>query len=126
MDGAVVSWACKKQTGVSLSTMKAELIAASQAGCELLGLKGLFGELDMKVVEPMPMWMDNQAAIKQLGSEKSTSSAKHIDIRFISSATTLKSRRSRQVMLSLEKLLQTYGRRHCQRRGLWTYAICLS
>ena len=82
MDGAVVSWACKKQTGVSLSTMKAELIAASQAGCDLLGLNKLFGELDMKVVEPMPMGMDNQAAIKQLDSEKSTSSAKHVDIRF--------------------------------------------
>ena len=30
----------------------------------------------------MPMWMDNQAAIKQLESEKSTTSAKHVDIRF--------------------------------------------
>ena len=38
MYGAVVSWSCKKQTGVSLSTMEAEFIAASQAGCELLGL----------------------------------------------------------------------------------------
>ena len=28
------------------------------------------------------MWIDNQAAIKQLESEKSTSSAKHVDIRF--------------------------------------------
>lgn len=28
------------------------------------------------------MWMANQAAIKQLKSEKSTSSAKHVDIRF--------------------------------------------
>ena len=82
MDGAVVSWACKKQTGVSLSTIGAELIAASQAGCELLGLNELFGELDIKFVEPMPMGMDNQAAIKQLDSEKSTSSAKHVDICF--------------------------------------------
>ena len=62
--------------------MEAEFIAASQAGRELLGLKELFGELDMKVVEPMPMWVDDQAAIKQLDSEKSTSSAKHVDIRF--------------------------------------------
>ena len=30
----------------------------------------------------MPMWMDNQAAINQLENEKSTSSAKHVDIRF--------------------------------------------
>ncbi|CAI5746258.1 unnamed protein product [Peronospora destructor] len=82
MDGAVVLWVCKKQTGVALSTMEAEFIAASHAGRELLGLTELFGVLDMKVVEPMPMWMDNQAAIKQLESEKSTSSAKHVDICF--------------------------------------------
>ena len=30
----------------------------------------------------MPMWIDYQAAIKQLESEKITSSAKHVDIRF--------------------------------------------
>ena len=82
MDGAVVSWACKKQTGVSLSTMEAEFIAASHAGRELLGLKELFGELNMKIVKPMPMWMDNQAAINLLKTEKSSSSAKHVDIRF--------------------------------------------
>ena len=35
MDGAVVSWDCKKQTGVSLSTMEVEVIAASQEGREL-------------------------------------------------------------------------------------------
>ena len=62
--------------------MEAEFIAASQAGREILGLKELFGELDMKIVEPMPTWMDNQAEIKQLESEKITSSAKHVDIRF--------------------------------------------
>ena len=28
------------------------------------------------------MWIDNQAAIKQLESEKSTPSAKHVDIRY--------------------------------------------
>ncbi|CAI5703653.1 unnamed protein product [Peronospora effusa] len=82
LDGAVVMWTCKKQSGVSLSTMEAELISASQAGRELLGLRELLGELKLKISEPMPMWVDNQAAIKQLESEKSTSSAKHVDIRF--------------------------------------------
>ena len=82
MDGAVVLWLCKKQSGVSLSTMEAEFISASQAGRELLGAKELLSELRVRVREPMPMWIDNQAAIKQLESEKSTSSAKHIDIRF--------------------------------------------
>ena len=82
MDGSVVFWSCKKQSGVSLSTMKAEFIAASQAVRELLGMKGLFDELKLNVIKPMPMWMDSQAAIKQIESEKSTSSAKHVGIKF--------------------------------------------
>lgn len=53
MNGTVVSWTCKKQSGVSLSTMEAEFIAASHAGREVLGLRGLFGDLNMKVMEPM-------------------------------------------------------------------------
>ena len=36
----------------------------------------------MQVRELTPMWVDNEAAIKHLESEKSTSSAKHVDIRF--------------------------------------------
>ena len=59
MDGAVVLWAGKKHTCVSLSTVDTELIAASQAGRELLGPKELFGELNMMIVEPMPKWTDN-------------------------------------------------------------------
>uniref|UniRef100_A0AAV1TZS5 Polyprotein n=1 Tax=Peronospora matthiolae TaxID=2874970 RepID=A0AAV1TZS5_9STRA len=82
MDSAVVLLSCKKQSGVSLSTMEAEFISASQAGRELLGTKELLNELKLRVREPMPMWIDNQAAIKQLESEKSSSSAKHVDMRF--------------------------------------------
>nr|CCA18855.1 pol polyprotein putative [Albugo laibachii Nc14] len=51
-------------------------------GSELLGLRQLFQELGIKIAEPMKMKMDNQAAIKQLESEKSTASAKHVEIHF--------------------------------------------
>ena len=59
MNGLVVAWFCKKHTGVSLSTMEAEFIVASQAGRELLGLKKLFGELGIPTLQPVTMWMDN-------------------------------------------------------------------
>lgn len=81
MDGAIVHWVCKKQTGVSLSTMEAEFTSASHVGRELLGLRELVRELHHVVSEPMHMHMDNQAAIKQLKSEDSMASAKHVDIR---------------------------------------------
>ena len=48
----------------------------------LLGVGVLLLELKLQVCTPMPMWMDNQAAVKQLEAEKSTTSAKYVDIRF--------------------------------------------
>nr|CCA28192.1 PREDICTED: similar to retrotransposon protein putati [Albugo laibachii Nc14] len=82
IDGAVVLWSCKKQNGVSLSTMEAEFIVASQPGLKLLGLRELYQELCIRIAEPMQMKVDNQAAVRQLKSEKSTASAKNADIRF--------------------------------------------
>nr|CCA26031.1 AlNc14C341G10799 [Albugo laibachii Nc14] len=73
---------CKIQTGVSLSTMEVGFIAASHAGRELLRLRQLFLEQGIKIAEPMKMRMENQAGTKQLESEKSTASAKHVDICF--------------------------------------------
>ena len=81
MDDAIIQWVCKKQTGVSLSTMEAEFALASHIGRELLGLRELVCEIGFRVKNPMSMLMDNQAAIKQLESEGSMSSVKHIDVR---------------------------------------------
>ena len=41
MNDFVVLWLCKKQSGVSLSTIEVEFISASQAGREILGSKQL-------------------------------------------------------------------------------------
>ncbi|GMF44997.1 unnamed protein product [Phytophthora fragariaefolia] len=81
MDGMPVSWTCKKQGGVSLSTMEAEYTAASVMAAELLGVRGLLGGLDVKHVVPMTLRVDNQAALKQLEGEGASTKAKHIDVR---------------------------------------------
>nr|CCA19524.1 AlNc14C73G4950 [Albugo laibachii Nc14] len=76
----VVGLHCKKQTAVALSTAEAEYVVASIGGNELLGLKELAGELGLQVALPMCMNMDNQAAIKQVENEASSSQAKHVDL----------------------------------------------
>ncbi|POM76464.1 Transposon Polyprotein Reverse transcriptase [Phytophthora palmivora] len=63
MDGMPVSWACKKQGGVPLSTMEAEYTAA------------------VKHEVPMTLRIDNQDALKQLEGEGASAKAKHIDVR---------------------------------------------
>ena len=60
----IVHSICKKQTGVSLSTMEAESTSAPHVGRELLGLRELLNEIGLSKTEPMSMLMDNQAAIK--------------------------------------------------------------
>ncbi|KAE9098045.1 hypothetical protein PF006_g23440 [Phytophthora fragariae] len=81
VDGMPVSWVCKKQTGVSLSTMEAEHTAASVMATELLGVRELLGKLGITHASPMSLRVDNQAALKQLDGEGSSSKAKHIDVR---------------------------------------------
>ena len=66
LNGMILSWKCKKQGSVLLSTMEAEFVAASDAARKLLGARELLQELGLVIVSPMPMMIDNQAAIKNL------------------------------------------------------------
>ncbi|POM68328.1 Integrase catalytic core protein [Phytophthora palmivora] len=81
VDGMPISWICKKQGGVSLSTMEAEYTAASVVAQEMLGVRELLGELRVPLETPMGLRVDNQAVLKQLGGEQSSGKAKHIDVR---------------------------------------------
>uniref|UniRef100_A0AAV1TE09 Polyprotein n=1 Tax=Peronospora matthiolae TaxID=2874970 RepID=A0AAV1TE09_9STRA len=76
-----ISWSAKKQGGVSLSTMEAEFVAASEIARELLGVREMLIEIGMAPELPMLMHVDNQAAIRQLEGEASSLKAKHIDVR---------------------------------------------
>ena len=51
-------------------TMDAEFIAASHAGREILGMRGLFGELDMKFVEPMLMWIGQSSGNQEIAKRE--------------------------------------------------------
>nr|CCA23731.1 AlNc14C205G8781 [Albugo laibachii Nc14] len=80
MDGAFIQWLCEKQTGVSLSTMEAEFTSTSHVVRELIGFHEVFSEIGFKVAKLRKMMMDNEAVIRQLESEDSMSSAKHVNI----------------------------------------------
>ena len=76
-----VSWTAKKQGGVALSTMEADFVAASEQVRELLGIREMLCEIGKPRMLPMPLHVDNQAALKQLAGEASSLKAKHIDVR---------------------------------------------
>lgn len=60
--------------------MKVEFVAASDAARELLGARKLLINLGMAMATPMPIMVDNKAAIKHLEGEASPAKAMHIDI----------------------------------------------
>ncbi|KAE9355145.1 hypothetical protein PF008_g4214 [Phytophthora fragariae] len=68
--GMVVSWICKKQGGVSLSTMEDEYTAASVAAQKLLGVRELLGEMKVSHEVHMRLCVDNQVALEQLGGKR--------------------------------------------------------
>ncbi|OWZ22103.1 LOW QUALITY PROTEIN: Gag-pol Polyprotein [Phytophthora megakarya] len=76
-DGMLISRMCKKQYGVSLSTMEAEYTAAA---VELLGVCELLRELKLQCEEPMKLRADNQPVVKQLEEEKASAKANHIEV----------------------------------------------
>ncbi|OWY96906.1 putative mitochondrial protein [Phytophthora megakarya] len=102
-DGMAVSWICKKQGGVSLSTMEAEFTAASVVAQELQGVRELLVEMKVKYMAPMELHVDNQVALKQLAGEQSSGKAKHIDV--------------------LIKFVGDYGRRGVGKNRLGSYTV---
>ncbi|KAE9007332.1 hypothetical protein PF005_g12321 [Phytophthora fragariae] len=80
--GMVVGWLFKKQASISLSTMEAEFVAASQVTAEMLGIAELLKEIGVKAKGVYDLKVDNQAAIKQIKGEDTSGRAKHIDIRY--------------------------------------------
>uniref|UniRef100_A0AAV1UJL8 Uncharacterized protein n=1 Tax=Peronospora matthiolae TaxID=2874970 RepID=A0AAV1UJL8_9STRA len=56
-------------------------LTVSEAGRELLGLRETLSEIDESAALPMKMLIDNQAEIRQIEGEASSTEAKHIDLR---------------------------------------------
>jgi hypothetical protein len=81
MNGIPVSWSCKKQTCVALSTLEAEYIAASEVCKTLIGMEQLLSEIGLPIITPIPLWMDNQSAIINIQQESSSSRLKRVDTR---------------------------------------------
>ncbi|DAZ97926.1 TPA: hypothetical protein N0F65_007267 [Lagenidium giganteum] len=68
---------------------KAEFAAAAHCAREMLGVRELLEEIGVQVNAPMILWMDNQAAKRQVEGEETSGRAKHIDvkIKFVSDCT---------------------------------------
>lgn len=79
-NGGVISWCCRKQTLVALSSMEAEYIALSEATKEVIWLRKLrkfFGHCE----QTTDVYVDNQSCLSNVQNQKFSNRTKHIDTR---------------------------------------------
>ena len=76
-----MSWQCKKQTNVSVSTAEAEYIAASQCCSQVLWIQNQMIDFGFNFVKS-PINIDNQAAICITKNPVQHSKTKHIQLKY--------------------------------------------
>ena len=82
LNGAAVSWRCKRQSVFALSSAEAEFIAASSMVQEVIFLRKFLDNLGFKQNGPTPIFADNETCIHwSEGSVGGSDLAKHIDLR---------------------------------------------
>lgn len=80
--GGPISWACRKQACVSLSSTEAEYVALAEACQEGVWLIRLLKDLQHQSQLPVKMYEDNQSCIKMVQNRKFSNRTKHIDTKY--------------------------------------------
>eukprot|EP00253_Pinus_taeda_P027535 PITA_27535 len=75
-----ITWACKKQAAISLSSAEAEYRGAVEASKEALWLRQILLELGFEQQHPTTLWCDNQSAIQLCKDPVQHQRSKHIEL----------------------------------------------
>eukprot|EP00253_Pinus_taeda_P008546 PITA_08546 len=75
-----ITWACKKQAGISLSSAEAEYRGAVEASKEALWLRQILSKLGFEQQHPTTLWCDNQSAIQLCKDPVQHQRSKHIEL----------------------------------------------
>jgi hypothetical protein len=82
LNGAAVSWRCKVQSTVALSTAEAEFDALCAATREAVYLRGLLQEMGIAQQSATTIYEDNQPCIALMHNPMTSSRTKHVALRF--------------------------------------------
>ena len=81
MANGAISWASQRQKMVALSVGEAEYMELASTGRQAAWLKSFSGEIGFPIERPIPLYLDNQAAIFLMINPAVEHRTKHIDIR---------------------------------------------
>lgn len=82
INGGVVSWSCRKQSVVSLSTAEAEYVALAETCKEVIWLTRIAEHFGITETSPITMFTDNQSAKALTDNNRFSQRSKHIDTKF--------------------------------------------
>lgn len=82
LNGGTISWSCRKQQTVSLSSAEAELIALCEAAREALWIRNLLNDIERAQLNSTTIYEDNQSCMKMTENEKVSNRSKHIDVKY--------------------------------------------
>lgn len=82
INGGTVSWSCRKQDLVTMSTTEAEYVALSETCKEMSWLKRISKEMKINVPAVTTIFTDSQSAMNMINNQKFSNRTKHIDIKY--------------------------------------------
>eukprot|EP00253_Pinus_taeda_P029118 PITA_29118 len=82
LGSGAVSWRSRKQSVPADSTTEAEYVAAAEATKEIVWLRKILEDLQVKQVQSTPLMIDNTSAIKLAKSPKFHDRTKHINTKY--------------------------------------------
>jgi hypothetical protein len=82
LNGDLISWSSKKQSGVAISTCEAELYAHASAVQEVKWLQSLTAEIGPPAQKPSIVHCDNRSTIDHVKNGVRSERTKHIDIKY--------------------------------------------
>jgi hypothetical protein len=77
---SLVSWSSKKQNSITLSTAKAEYIAAGSYCAQILWMKATLKDFGINF-KNVPLLCDNESAVKLTNNSVQHQRTKHVDVR---------------------------------------------
>ena len=85
LGGGVISWASKKQTCITNSTMELEFVALAAPGREAKWLRNLISEIPLwlKPVSPISIHCDSKATLAKAYSQVYNGKSRHLGVRHI-------------------------------------------
>eukprot|EP00253_Pinus_taeda_P020400 PITA_20400 len=81
LGSGTITWACKKQAAISLSSAEAEYRGAVEASKEALWLRQILSEFGFQQRHPTTLWCDNQSVIQLCKDPVQHQRRKHIELR---------------------------------------------